>query len=65
MIAAGRSALLVCAHQCNWEWQLLGLSLLEVPVQAAYKPLHGARADRWMRALRSRFGAGGAASSGI
>lgn len=58
LVAAGRSVLVVCAHQCNWEWQLLALSAqLEVPVQAAYKPLRGARAERLMRALRSQFGA--------
>ena len=58
VIAAGGSALVVCAHQCNWEWQLLALSVqLEVPVQAAYKPLRGALGERLMRALRSRFGA--------
>jgi Kdo2-lipid IVA lauroyltransferase/acyltransferase len=58
VVAAGGSALVVCAHQCNWEWQLLALSAqLEVPVQAAYKPLRGQRGERLMRALRSRFGA--------
>ena len=58
VIAAGHSALVVCSHQCNWEWQLLALSAqLQVPVQAAYKPLRGTLAERLMRALRSRFGA--------
>ncbi|MGH8261240.1 MAG: lysophospholipid acyltransferase family protein [Steroidobacteraceae bacterium] len=54
---AGRSVLIVAAHQCNWEWLLLALSLkLECPVAAAYKPLHGPRGERWMRTLRGRFG---------
>jgi len=58
VIAAGGSALVVCAHHCNWEWQLLALSAqLQVPVQAAYKPLRGSLAEGLMRALRSRFGA--------
>jgi KDO2-lipid IV(A) lauroyltransferase len=58
VIAGGASALVVCAHQCNWEWQLLALSAqLNVPVQAAYKPLRGSLGERLMRALRSRFGA--------
>ena len=58
LIAAGGSTLVVCSHQCNWEWQLLALSAqLQVPVQAAYKPLRGALAERLMRNLRSRFGA--------
>jgi KDO2-lipid IV(A) lauroyltransferase len=58
VIAAGSSAVVVCAHQCNWEWQLLALSAqLQVPVQAAYKPLRGALGEHVMRSLRSRFGA--------
>jgi Kdo2-lipid IVA lauroyltransferase/acyltransferase len=58
VLAAGHSALVVCSHQCNWEWQLLALSAqLQLPVQAAYKPLRGRLAERLMRALRSRFGA--------
>jgi KDO2-lipid IV(A) lauroyltransferase len=58
LTASGHSVLLLCAHQCNWEWQLLSLSAqLQVPVQAAYKPLRGALGERLMRTLRSRFGA--------
>ncbi len=54
---AGRSVLIVAAHQCNWEWLLLALSLkLGYPLDAAYKPLHGARSERLMRAIRTRFG---------
>ncbi len=58
VIAAGHSALVVSAHQCNWEWQLLALSARpRLAVQAAYKPLRGSLGERLMRALRSRFGA--------
>ncbi len=58
LIASGSSVLLISAHQCNWEWQLLALSVqLQEPVQAAYKPLRGALGERLMRTLRSRFGA--------
>jgi KDO2-lipid IV(A) lauroyltransferase len=58
VVAAGSSVLVVCAHQCNWEWQLLALSAqLQVPVQAAYKPLRGSLGERLMRILRSQFGA--------
>jgi Kdo2-lipid IVA lauroyltransferase/acyltransferase len=54
---AGRPVLIVAAHQCNWEWMLLSLSLsLAHPLDAAYKPLHSARADGLMRAMRTRFG---------
>ncbi|MFO1376873.1 MAG: lysophospholipid acyltransferase family protein [Steroidobacteraceae bacterium] len=56
--AAGQSVLLVGAHYANWEWMLLALSAgFEVPLTAAYKPLHDARADRLLRTLRGRFGA--------
>ncbi|MDB6090494.1 MAG: hypothetical protein JWN85_3278 [Gammaproteobacteria bacterium] len=53
----GQSVLLVAAHQCNWEWMLLGLSLeLDFPLDAAYKPLVNSWAEREMKLLRSRFG---------
>ncbi len=56
-LEAGRSVLIVAAHQCNWEWLLLALSLkLGYPLDAAYKPLHGLRSERLMRAIRTRFG---------
>jgi KDO2-lipid IV(A) lauroyltransferase len=56
--ARGKPVLLVAAHQCNWEWMLLGLSTqLGIPVDAAYKPLVDNWAEREMRKLRSRFGA--------
>ncbi len=56
-LGAGRSVLIVAAHQCNWEWLLLVLSLeLGHPLTAAYKPLHDRRGEAWMRALRGRFG---------
>jgi Kdo2-lipid IVA lauroyltransferase/acyltransferase len=56
--AAGRSVILVAAHQCNWEWAFHGTVLqMEVPVDAAYKPLHGESSDRELRKLRVRFGA--------
>jgi len=56
--ARGKSVLLVAAHQCNWEWMLLGLSTqLGLPVDAAYKPLVDSWAEREMLKLRGRFGA--------
>ncbi len=58
VIAAGNSAVVACAHHCNWECQLLALSAqLQVPVQAADKPLRGALGEQLMRSLRSQFGA--------
>lgn len=55
---AGRSVLFVTSHLCNWEWLLQGVVLqIGHPVDAAYKPLHDAWAERLMLAIRSRFGA--------
>lgn len=55
---AGRSVLLLGAHQCNWEWSLHAVALrVGAPMEAAYKPLHDATADRELRKLRCRFGA--------
>jgi KDO2-lipid IV(A) lauroyltransferase len=57
LLDSGQSVLLVAAHQCNWEWMLLALSLeLGYPVDAAYKPLVDSWAEREMKKLRSRFG---------
>ena len=57
-LASGTPALLLAAHQCNWEWILLAISRrLGHPFDVAYKPLKNPWADREMLALRSRFGA--------
>jgi Kdo2-lipid IVA lauroyltransferase/acyltransferase len=57
-LARGKPVLCVAAHQCNWEWMLLAFSAqLDVPLDAAYKPLIDSFAEREMRTLRSRFGA--------
>src|SRR5579872_768331 len=57
LLAQGQSVLLVAAHQCNWEWMLLALSLeLGYPLDAAYKPLVDRWAEREMKKVRSRFG---------
>ena len=57
LLARGQSVLLVAAHQCNWEWLLLALSLeLGFPLDAAYKPLVNDWAEREMKKLRTRFG---------
>lgn len=58
VLDAGTPVLLVAAHQCNWEWMLLALSLeLGYPLEAAYKPLVDGWAQREMLKARSRFGA--------
>ncbi len=57
LLGQGQSVLLVAAHQCNWEWMLLSLSLeLGYPLDAAYKPLVDSWAEREMKILRTRFG---------
>lgn len=57
-IATGKPVLLLAAHQCNWEWMLLALSLaLDAPLDAAYKPLVDPWAEREMKRMRTRFGA--------
>jgi Kdo2-lipid IVA lauroyltransferase/acyltransferase len=55
---AGHSLMFVTSHLGNWEWLLHGVTLeLGYPVDAAYKPLHDAWAERLMLKVRSRFGA--------
>jgi Kdo2-lipid IVA lauroyltransferase/acyltransferase len=55
---AGQSIMFVTSHLCNWEWLLQGVTLqLGYPVDAAYKPLRDAWAERLMLGVRTRFGA--------
>jgi KDO2-lipid IV(A) lauroyltransferase len=57
LLEQGQSVLLAAAHQCNWEWMLLAMSLeLGFPLDAAYKPLVDSWAEREMKKVRSRFG---------
>ena len=66
LLANGKPVLLVAAHQCNWEWMLLGLSLqLGYRVDAAYKPLVNPWAEREMLAVRTRFGSRLVAAKGL
>jgi KDO2-lipid IV(A) lauroyltransferase len=66
LLAGGKPVLLVAAHQCNWEWMLLGLSLqLGYRVDAAYKPLVNPWAEREMLAVRTRFGSRLIAAKGL
>lgn len=66
LLARGQPVLLVAAHQCNWEWMLLGLSLqLGYRVDAAYKPLVNPWAEREMLAIRTRFGGRLIAAKGL
>jgi Kdo2-lipid IVA lauroyltransferase/acyltransferase len=57
VLARGQSVMLVAAHQCNWEWMLLALSLdLGYPLDAAYKPFVNELPEREMKKIRARFG---------
>lgn len=57
-LESGQSVMFVTSHLCNWEWLLQGVALqLGYPVDAAYKPLHDAWAERLMLKVRTRFGA--------
>jgi Kdo2-lipid IVA lauroyltransferase/acyltransferase len=56
-IQRGHPVLVMCGHQCNWEWLLQAMALdIGIPFLAAYKPPHSEGADRLMLGLRSRFG---------
>ena len=52
------TVIILTIHQGNWEWMMHGLSAsLGVSVDPVYKPLHSPTADRFVREVRSRFGA--------
>ena len=56
-LAAGRSVLLLTAHQGNWEWLTQRMVIeFDVPIIGAYKPLRSARLNRDLLGLRQRFG---------
>lgn len=56
--AAPRPLVIAAAHQGNFEWVLLRLSLtFGEQFLALYKPMRDARVDGWFKQLRSRFGA--------
>jgi KDO2-lipid IV(A) lauroyltransferase len=53
-----RFDLILGGHQCNFEWLQLRLSLeLGAGLVSLYKPLRNARAERYFRSRRTRFGA--------
>jgi len=54
---AGQSILLMTAHYCNWEWQVLaGNTWLDEPMFPVYKPQRVAAVDTFLREARGRFG---------
>jgi len=57
-VARNQSVLLLVAHQFNWEWGLLAMSVQAPHVlQAIYKPPHLKSFDHFLHATRTRFGA--------
>lgn len=57
LLASGGRAMVLTAHQGNWEWLLQRLAIEFKPFICAYKPLRNARFDADLLALRGRFGA--------
>jgi KDO2-lipid IV(A) lauroyltransferase len=56
--APPRPMILAGSHLGNFEWAQLRVSLeLGERLLALYKPMHNARAERWFRRMRTRFGA--------
>ncbi len=56
-VRAGQSILLMTAHYCNWEWQVLtGNTWLDEPMFPVYKPQRVAAIDRFLLEARGRFG---------
>jgi len=52
-----QSVLVIAAHQCNWEWLLLGGCLqMPFPIDGIYAPLKNPTMDKLMLEMRSRFG---------
>ena len=57
LLAAPVKLVLISAHQCNFEWLALRLSLeLGSGLIGLYKPMGSAWAERYFLAIRSRFG---------
>ena len=53
-----RPLILLGAHQCNFEWAMQRVSLeFGERFVALYKPPRNPRTARWLRSMRSRFGA--------
>ncbi len=57
-VDSGISAILLSAHQGNWEWMLTAVaSVSPCPLDALYRPLHNATMDQFFMHVRSRMGA--------
>ncbi len=57
LVAQGKSIILLSSHSGNWEWLQLSVGLrLPIPLDGVYKPLHNKSMDRFIYAMRTRFG---------
>ena len=57
-VQAGRSVILLSAHQGNWEWMLSAMAAhLPCPMDGVYRPLHQPAMEHFFRQARTRFGA--------
>lgn len=54
--AAGTGAILVSGHLGNWEYLAASLSARGFPLVAVGAPMRNRSVDRWLGALRARFG---------
>ncbi|MBE9537700.1 MAG: lysophospholipid acyltransferase family protein [Proteobacteria bacterium] len=51
------SVIITTIHQGNWEWMLHGAtSILNIPIDPVYKPLHDKVTDKLIFDIRSQFG---------
>lgn len=56
--AKGRGVLLLGAHFGNWELYPIATHMAGVPLQIVYRPLDAPFMDRFIKDMRTRFGAG-------
>ncbi len=51
------SVIITAIHQGNWEWMLHGAtSILDIPIDPVFKPLHDKTTDKLIFDIRSQFG---------
>ena len=52
-----QSVIITTLHMGNWEWMLHGVALhFDTIIDPVYKPLHSEASERFIQALRNRFG---------
>jgi Kdo2-lipid IVA lauroyltransferase/acyltransferase len=57
VLREGKGMILLSAHLANWEWMAVGTALrLKQPLYVIVKNQTGGRTERFLKAMRSRFG---------